>query len=107
MVSTLVKDQRYTVVAIDDTDQSSLNSVAEESAATPAGDEVAISVLHAATSAGRYDVDVYVTAPGVDLNSVSANFTFDFKGQVDAGALPAGSYQVRVITGATVQKLPV
>lgn len=87
------ENQRYTVVAIDDT-ANIVELLAEESATTPAIDEVAISVLHAATSAGN--VDVYVTAPGVDLNSVSANFTFDFKGQVDAGALPAGSYQVRV-----------
>ena len=85
--------QRYTVVAIDDT-ANIVEFLAEESAATPASDEVAISVLHASTVAGN--VDVYVTAPGVDLNSVSANFTFDFKGQVDAGALPAGSYQIRV-----------
>lgn len=87
------KDQRYTVVAIDDTADIS-EFVAEESAVTPTANEVAISVLHAATAAGN--VDVYVTAPGVNLASVDKNFTFDFKGQVDAGALPAGQYQIRV-----------
>ena len=87
------KDQRYTVVALDDTANIS-EFLAEESASSPAADEVAISVLHAATAAGN--VDVYVTAPGIDLNTVSANFNFDFKGQVDAGALPAGPYQIRV-----------
>ncbi len=86
-------EKRYTIVAIDDT-ASITGFVAEESASSPASDEVAISVLHAATAAAN--VDVYVTKPGVDLNSVPANFTFDFNGQVDAGALPAGSYQIRV-----------
>jgi hypothetical protein len=87
------KDQRYTVVAIGDTASIS-EFVAEETASSPAADEVGISVLHAATAAGN--VDVYVTAPGADINSVDANFTFDFKGQADAGALPAGEYQIRV-----------
>ena len=92
------KDQRYTVVAIDDTANIS-EFVAEESAATPAADEVAISVLHAATSVQGSDVEVYVTAPGADISSTAANFAFDFKGQVDAGALPAGEYQIRVVAG--------
>ena len=92
------RDQRYTVVALDDTANIS-EFVAEESAATPATDEVAISVLHAATSVRGTDVEVYVTAPGADISSVSANFSFDFKGQVDAGALPAGEYQIRVVAG--------
>lgn len=96
------KDQRYTVVAIDDTANIG-ELIAEETASTPASNEVGISVLHAATSAGN--VDVYVTAPGVALSSVNANFTFDFKGQVDAGVLPAGEYQIRVTGNGS--KVPV
>ena len=91
---TFAKDQRYTVVAIGDTASIS-EFVAEESAATPGADEVAISVLHAATAV--QGVDVYVTAPGADITTVGANFSFDFKGQVDAGALPAAEYQIRVV----------
>ena len=95
---TFAKDQRYTVVAIDDTDNIS-EFIAEESAATPGADEVAISVLHAATSVEGINVDVYVTAPGADITGTSPNFSFDFKGQADAGALPAGEYQIRVVAG--------
>ncbi len=90
------EDQRYTVVAIGDTTSIS-EFVAEESAATPAADEVAISVLHAATSVQGANVDVYVTAPGADITGLDANFSFDFKGQFDAGALPAAEYQIRVV----------
>lgn len=65
---TFAKDQRYTVVALDNTANIS-EFLAKESASSPAVDEVAISVLHAATAAGN--VDVYVTAPGVALDSIS------------------------------------
>lgn len=92
------KDQRYTVVAIDDTDNIG-EFIAEESASTPGADEVAISVLHAATSVEGINVDVYVTAPGANITGTSPNFSFDFKGQADAGALAAGEYQIRVVAG--------
>jgi hypothetical protein len=95
---TFAKDQRYTVVAIDDTDNI-VEFIAEESAATPAADEVAVSVLHAATSVEGINVDVYVTAPGANIIGTEPNFSFDFKGQVDAGALPVGEYQIRVVAG--------
>jgi hypothetical protein len=45
------------------------------------------------------NVDVYVTAPDADITGTAPNFSFDFKGQVDAGALPAGEYQIRVVAG--------
>lgn len=85
--------QRYTVIAANNTANIE-PLVAIESAATPGADEVAISVVHASPAAAS--VDVYVTAPGSDINSVNPNFTFDFKAQVDAGALPSGTYQIRV-----------
>jgi hypothetical protein len=100
------KDQRNTVVAVGDVANNSISAfVAAESAATPVAGEVAISVLHAATAASS--VDVYVTAPGVLLGSVDANFTFDFKGQVDAGALPAAEYQIRVVANGDTTKTAV
>ena len=88
-----VKDNRYTVIAVDTTGNIE-PLVADESAADPADNEVAIAVIHASPTASV--VDVYVTAPGVDVNSVGPTFTFDFKDQIDAGALPAGSYQIQV-----------
>jgi len=84
---------RYTVLAVDNTaDIEAL--VANESAVDPGSDEVAVAVVHASPAAGL--VDVYVTALGADISTVDPNFTFDFKGQIDAGALPSGSYQIRV-----------
>jgi len=93
---TFEKDQRYTVVALDDTANIS-EFVAAESAATPGPGEVAISVLHAATAVKGVDVAVYVTAFNADISSAAPNFSFDFKGQADAGALPAGEYQIRIV----------
>jgi len=97
---TFAKDQRTTVVAIGDVADTSISEfVAAESAATPAADEVAISVLHAATAVAGSDVAVYVTEFDADISSTAPNFSFDFKGQVDAGALPATEYQIRVVAG--------
>ena len=97
---TFAKDQRTTVVAIGDVADTSISEfVAAESTATPDADEVAISVLHAATSVKGADVDVYVTAVGADISGATPNFSFDFKGQADAGALPAGEYQIRIDAG--------
>lgn len=90
------KNSDYTVLAVNNT--ANIEALlANDSSATPGASEVAVNVVHASPDASM--VDVYVTAPGVDINSVSANFSFDFKGAVDAGALPATSYQIRV-TGA-------
>lgn len=100
----LIQDQRYTIVAIGDT-ANIKEFVAAETASSPAADEVGITVLHAATAAGN--VDVYVTAPGEDLTSLPANFTFDFNGQFDAGALPAGPYQIRVVANGDITKTAV
>lgn len=92
----LERDKRYNILAINET-ATIKPLVVAESAATPSATEVAVAVVHAATAAGS--VDVYVTAPGADLNAVGANFNFNYEGVVDAGALPAGTYQIR-ITGA-------
>jgi len=100
----LATNQRYTVVALDDTADIT-EFLAEESAASPADNEVAIAVLHAATAAGN--VDVYVTAPDASLADIEPTFTFDFKGQIDAGALPAGEYQIRVVANGDNSKQPV
>ena len=73
--------------------------VVAESAAEPDLSQVAIAVVHASNNVGL--VDVYVTAPGIPLNSVGENFSFDYKQVVDAGALPAGTYQIRVTDPGT------
>jgi hypothetical protein len=88
-----VKDTRYSIIAVNDTANIE-PLVANESASEPGANEIAVAVVHASPAAAQ--VDVYVTAPGVDINSVNATFTFDFKGQVDAGVLPADIYQIRI-----------
>lgn len=92
------KDQRYNVLAINDTADIDALVVAE-SASEPDLSQVAIAVVHASTNANL--VDVYVTAPGVPINSVGANFSFDYTDVVDAGALPADLYQIRVTEPGT------
>ncbi len=92
------KDNRYTILAVNNT--ANIEAlVTSESATDPGTNEVSIAVVHASPDAP--EVDVYVTAPGVDINSVNANFTFDFKDQIDAGALPAATYQIRVTLAGT------
>jgi hypothetical protein len=87
------ENQRYNVLAVNDTATIEALVVAE-SAADPSAQEIAIAVVHASTNAGA--VDVYVTAPGSLLNGSNPTFTAAYKGVVDAGAIPAGSYQIRV-----------
>jgi len=97
----LMNDGRYTVIAVNET--AAIEAyVADESAASPAAGEVAISVVHASPVAGP--VDVYVTAPGTDVSDISLqpNFTFDYKDPaVDAGALPASKYDITVTAAGT------
>lgn len=97
----LMMDGRYTVIAVNET--ATIEAyVADESAAIPAADEVAISVVHASPAAGP--VDVYVTAPGTDVSDINLqpNFTFDYKDPAaDAGALPAGKYDITVMVAGT------
>lgn len=95
------KDSRSTVIAVDNT-ASIEPFVADESTATPASGEVAVAVVHASPDAPA--VDVYVTAPGTDVSdpNVQPNFTFDFKDPaVDAGALPAATYDITVTLSGT------
>jgi hypothetical protein len=88
-------NSRNTILAVDTANNNQIEVlVANESVADPGSNEVAIAVVHASTAANA--VDVYVTAPGTNIANESPTFTFDFKGQVDAGALPAGSYQIQV-----------
>ena len=92
------KEARLTVLAIDDT--ANIQAlVVDESSAAPAFDEVAVAVVHASPDAPA--VDVYVTAADTDINTVDANFNFDFTEQVDAGALPAATYRIRVTLAGT------
>lgn len=98
---TLDKDVRYTIIAVNET-ATIAAYVADESTASPAADEVAIAVVHASPAADA--VDVYVTAPGTDISdaNLQPNFTFDYKDPaVDAGSLPASTYDIAVTLAGT------
>lgn len=92
------KNSNTTIIAVNNT--STIEPlVAAESAASPLSNEVAISVVHGSPDAAI--VDVYVTDPSVNINSVNANFSFDYKDVIDAGALPAGTYNITVTAPGT------
>ncbi len=86
--------RRYNLLAINQTaDIAPL--LVEESAAEPGGDELAIAVVHASTGVGR--VDVYVTAADTPLDDrTEPSISFDDGDVVDAGALPAAEYRIRI-----------
>lgn len=89
------KDDRTTIIATDNvTDITPL--VVSDSAATPAGNEVALRVVHASKAADDIvaAVDVYVTDDCTGLNGKMPAFTFAFKEDVDAGALAAGEVRI-------------
>lgn len=94
----LVKNQYYTVIALNKVASLQL-AVENDDLTPPASGDVKIRVVHGSTLAGP--VDVYVTAPGVNINDPSnpvtpvlSNFTF---GTVTKYLqIPAGAYEVRV-----------
>ena len=88
-------DSRITALAVGKVEDNTLELLeVADSASEPASDEVAVVVVHASPTAGALgNVDVFVTAPGATLENP---ITFGFKGFVDAGAIPAGKYQVRI-----------
>jgi len=94
---TVGRSSRTTVIATDVV-ASIAPLVVFDSAVTPASDEVALRVVHASPAAASIvaEVDVYVTSPGDDINAASPAFSFSFKEDRDAGALPAGLVQIRV-----------
>ncbi len=63
----------------------------------PASDKVRAQVVHASdAAAGAGKLDVYVTAPGADLNSADPLGTFEFKGDIGPATVDSGDYQIRV-----------
>ena len=89
-----VKDTQTTIMAVN-TRATIEPLVVADSAATPGAGEVALNVVHASPAAAGLvpTVDVYVTADGL-IGGVNPNFSFAFKGSVDAGILPGGTYYI-------------
>ena len=70
----------------------------------PSGNLLKIRVVHSSPSAPA--VDVYVTAPGADINAVNPTLTnVPFKANSDFLEIPEGDYQIRIT--ATGSKVPV
>lgn len=66
----------------------------------PAAGNVKVRLVHAAPSAGL--VDIYVTAPGTDINGISPTISdFDFKDDSGYLEVPAGDYRVRITLADT------
>ncbi len=98
--SALERNKYYTVLAANKVASIEASTVVDENNA-PASGNAKVRVVHAAPDAPR--VDVYVTAPGADLNdaAVTPTLTFAFKeivlaNGVKALEIPGGDYRIRV-----------
>lgn len=89
----------YTALAVGDVSNISILALQDDNTA-PASGQIKLRVVHASPSAGP--VDIYVTAPGTDINTETPTLTnVRFKGVSQYLAVPAGSYEVRVTPTGT------
>src|SRR4030095_15454600 len=75
-------------------------SLLQEVASAPTNGNIQLSVINAAINQAA--IDIYVTAPGVDITTVSPNFgSVGFNGTSLNLAFPPATYQVRITTLGT------
>jgi len=92
-------EQPYTLLVYGTT-LSPLITLVSEVASAPVNGNVQLSVFNASQNAPN--VDIYVTAPGVDIATVNANFYGVGYGGTSLNiALPPGNYQILVTNGGT------
>lgn len=93
---TTVAGQNYTVLAVGSLSGGTLQALlATDDLTAPASGNFKLRLIHAAPAAPT--VDVYVTAPGASLTSVTPNPTnFAFKSINPYISAAAGNYQVRI-----------
>ncbi|MRX27795.1 DUF4397 domain-containing protein [Kangiella sp. HZ709] len=89
----LAEDQLYTAVALNET-VSIEPVILSQANATPPTGQLTLQVLHAASNAPT--VDVYLTAPGTDINTESPTTTLAFKDNLSPTDIDAGDYQIRI-----------
>jgi hypothetical protein len=95
----VTKDYAYTVIA------TNLLAaieplVLEDDLTAPAAGNIKLRLVHGAPNVG--EVDIYITAPGANLNTKTPDLTaVPFKGQSGYLEVPAGNYQVRITPTGT------
>jgi hypothetical protein len=95
---------KYTVVVVGEADSTSSNSVEALVLSRPASgnqssSSLDVQVAHAA--AGVPDVDLYVTSPGADLSTSTAQATLSYKNDSGVLNIPGGDYQIRLALAGT------
>lgn len=95
---------KYTVVVVGEADAASSNAVDALVLSRPvAGNQSSttldVQVAHAA--AGVPDVDLYVTAPGADLSTSTAQATLSYQNDTGVLNIPGGDYQIRLALAGT------
>ncbi|MGE0353251.1 MAG: DUF4397 domain-containing protein [Gemmatimonadales bacterium] len=96
---TLMAGEDYTVIAKDTVGSIGVLLLNDDNAA-PAAGNVRVRLIHGAPSAPT--VDIYVTAPGTDLNNETPTLTgVPFEGVSNYLEVPAGNYQVRITPTGT------
>ncbi len=88
-----VDGERLTIIASNTVANIAPIVIQEPQAEVAAGD-VRVRVVHGAPAAPM--VDVYVTAPGVDITTVAALGSFSFGEELMPVTVPAGDYQIQV-----------
>jgi len=95
----LAGEQPYTLV-IYGTLTNPAASLLQEVASAPTNGNIQLSVINAAINQAA--IDIYVTAPGVDITTVNPNFgSVGFHGTSLNLAFPPATYQVRITTQGT------
>jgi|KBSSwiStaDraftv2_1062776.scaffolds.fasta_scaffold08029_3 hypothetical protein len=95
----LAGEQPYTLV-IYGTLTNPAASLLQEVASAPTNGNIQLSVINAAINQAA--IDIYVTAPGVDITTVNPNFgSVGFNGTSLNLAFPPATYQVRITTQGT------
>jgi hypothetical protein len=95
----LAGEQPYTLV-IYGTLTNPAASLLQEVASAPTNGNIQLSVINAAINQAA--IDIYVTAPGVDITTVNPNFgSVGFNGTSLNLAFPPATYQIRITTQGT------
>lgn len=95
----LAGDQPYTVCVYGALGSPQLTMIAEIGNA-PSNGNIQVTIFNASPNAGN--IDVYITAPGVDLSTVGSNFyNVSYGGTTTSVQFAPGTYQIRITSTGT------